>query len=154
MLRFCQVDKIWACRSHWETENWHLLIAETNLLYDQRWEENGHCKLKINKFKLRFEIFKNSSFELEMILGSLLHLKAQIHVLAHIGNCADNCTHTRPVKRWGVLYPTVNLRFFPASSKLYKMNKQDVWVIHSWIIASIFTVWMLLNHPLTINWPH
>lgn len=32
--------------------------------------------------------------ELKMIMGSLLHLKAQLHVLAHTGNCADNCTHT------------------------------------------------------------
>lgn len=56
-------------------------------------------QVKNKKFKLRFELFKNSSFELEMILGSLLHLKAQLHVLAHIGNCADNCTHTRPVEQ-------------------------------------------------------
>lgn len=36
---------------------------------------------------------------LELMLGgSLLHLKAQFHMLAHIVNCADNCKHILTIR--------------------------------------------------------
>lgn len=67
----------------------------------------------------------------------------------HTQVIAQTTAHTPDhwVEQWGVLYPTVSLRFFHASSKLHKMNKQDIRVIHSWIIASIFRwVWRKNNN--------
>ncbi len=58
----CQVDKIQACRSHWETletENWHLKDTETTLLYNQQWEGNGQFQAAffyLFFIKVKFEL--------------------------------------------------------------------------------------------------